>query len=1014
MKLYTLIVKRLLTVALFFTTLAGMSQVTVFSEDFNAQTPGGAPGGWSNPYGSFYVEDGTIYPPPVSTCNLPGSSGGNMLGLIDNSVNDYIQSPSFSTMGKATMTMDFNVVIQSGASITFSLYFSSDNFSTSTLLPFSQVTNNGNWASISSITIPSAFDAKPNVAFRFVFTSTCGACNGEFLGIDDVIIKGVPSPIFYYNGTGPLDLTSSWDQNTTGIGLSPPTTFTADGQTFYITNTAAVNFNNMTGSSMLFSGNGSSVNIGTGTTSINVTIPSTHTLNIGSGCGLNVTNQSTLTLQNSAFPSNVNINTGSTIDYAHTSGGPYVPFNTPHYNVIVSGGIDITATNGFTVNNQFNLTSGSIRMPSLSTRGLYIYGAINASGGQIKTGNSKLVIGGSGSIGTITFGTGSTAMSVRDFTLNRPGQTLTLGSNFTANTSAVITDGNININGKSLTFNGNTVLSAIGNFVGSSSSMLSFGGTGTITNNLLMSQSSSATKTLKALNVKTSGASLGLGNAMEITDSVKINAASFNTNGNLTLKSTSALKARVAEISGGGSLSGNITVETFIPGPTTDWAVLGASGVSGLTFNSWYGTIPMTIEGSATGVTSAGGQYFESVQGWNENDSYGYDTTITVGTSIATGKGYWLFVGTGLTSTSDITTVVSGGAVTGNQSLSLSKTLQNGDCLLANPFPSPISWDRIVAHNSGITSGDIWIYNADLGTTTNYAGGVSSHTNGAKSTIPMGQGFYVRSTGLGPLVISESDKVSNNTGSDPVIKSQNTTASVGNVLHLKINDGYYSDQTAIRFHGSATAAFDNGLDSKKWFESPTYAGYASWGPWTKRTSISTKSGTEDYAINSLPYAITNNAVIPVLAKAYATGQHTISVTGINNLAPGTCVTLKDKLLNITHNLAASDYVFSLNDTTSAPRFELTVCANVAASVNELNSAESNEISVFPNPSGGEVNISTTIPGKYEIVNQIGQTVFVFVKNNDYAEVIPVKELQSGIYFLKANSRNVNKKIIVTR
>src|SRR5574343_1264387 len=99
MKLYTLIVKRLLTVALFFTTLAGMSQVTVFSEDFNAQTPGGAPGGWSNPYGSFYVEDGTIYPPPVSTCNLPGSSGGNMLGLIDNSVNDYIQSPSFSTMG---------------------------------------------------------------------------------------------------------------------------------------------------------------------------------------------------------------------------------------------------------------------------------------------------------------------------------------------------------------------------------------------------------------------------------------------------------------------------------------------------------------------------------------------------------------------------------------------------------------------------------------------------------------------------------------------------------------------------------------------------------------------------------------------------------------------------------------------------------------------------------------------------------------------------------------------------
>lgn len=663
-------------------------------------------------------------------------------------------------------------------------------------------------------------------------------------------------------------------------------------------------------------------------------------------------------------------------------------------NVSITKQLDIDGScvlfpTGNTATFTFNGSSAIINSQSLAGRSYLPNITINTSGALSMSGQVSLTgtwlntnigsfTGGSstvnfyGASGVITGGTTATTRAYFDNINIQTAATL----NVTAG-SHIDLNANLTHNG---TYTGNA-------------SLLRFSGTA--------GNAINGTATLTTINAieKTGTGTLSFGHATNLLDSIKISGGSV-TGTNLTLKSTSALKARIAEISGGGSLTGNITVETFIPGGTTDWAVLGASGVNGLTFNSWYPTIPMSIEGSATGVTSAGGYYFESVQGWDEANAYGYDTTMTIGTSITPGKGYWLFVGTGLSSSADITTVVSGSPVTGNQTPSLSNSAQNGDCLLANPFPSPISWDRIVAANPGVTSGDIWIYNADIGTTTNYAGGVSSHASGAKSTIPMGQGFYVRYSGVGSLSINESMKVSNNTGSNPLIKvNGNTSSSIGNVVRLKVTDGTYADETAIRFHGSATAGFDDNLDSRKAFASPTYAGYASSGPWTKRTSISTKSGAADYAINSLPYATTSNAVIPVLVKAYATGQHTISASDLQNLAIGTCVTLKDKLLNINHNLAASDYVFTLNDTTSAPRFELTVCANMAAGINDNNVSVAQNVFVKQDRNGVYVDLNFEKSTKATItaINTLGQDIMVAkqvecINNRYYLDLLAKEQI----------------------
>src|SRR5262249_53768461 len=147
-----------------------------------------------------------------------------------------------------------------------------------------------------------------------------------------------------------------------------------------------------------------------------------------------------------------------------------------------------------------------------------------------------------------------------------------------------------------------------------------------------------------------------------------------------------------------------------------------------------------------------------------------------------------------------------------------------------------------------------------------------------------------------------------------LMRMENTT-DVGLPVKLKLN-GFSSDydETAIRFHGSATNGFDTELDAHKIFQTPGYLGYP--GGYSKYTTISTKSGNIDYSINSLPYALTQSAVIPVLVKVMASGQYTITGQDMQLLPPGACVTLKDKLTNTTHDIKASPYVFTISDTTS--------------------------------------------------------------------------------------------------
>lgn len=644
-------------------------------------------------------------------------------------------------------------------------------------------------------------------------------------------------------------------------------------------------------------------------------------------------------------------------------------------------GATFTLQRDMTLGGGLTLSNGSL---DLNGKLLTLNGDISStSGNLVGSATSTLSIAGSGSIsGTLN---GLTDLS--DFTLNRSGQILTIGSNLTIAGVTNLTAGVLNLNSRLLTLNGVTTFGA-STISGSTTSSLSIGGSGSISGSMLMTQTSSSTRSLYDLTLNRSSQTLTIGNALEINNSITPTLGTIGLGTALvTLKSTSSKKARVGVV--GGGFTGTMNVETYIPGGTAGWNTLGPAGVSGLTVANWDGG-----SGSSTGIAMScsgclNNSGFYSIQA--DAAGNGTYTALTGSSNLTPGTGYWVYVAANLSSAIDITQTTTGPVVTGSQ--------PSGTGFMSNPYASPISLSSLQGSNPGL--GAIDVYDANGGAYTSYNGGIPS------DVIPMGQGFY--SNGVTSVTFNESNKTSSDNS------MLRTATNIGNVLKLKISDWYNNyDQTYIRLHDDATIGFDNTLDAHKKYATPGYSGT---GPvYSAYTTISSLIGTEDYAINSLQPATTQDIVLPILVKMMATGPCTISPEGIENLDPNACVTLKDKLLNINHNLRSGAYVCTASDTATHARFELTICGNSLVTGIKSTNVSTNNVLIGQDGSAGifvktsfDKNTKSTISA-YNVMGQqliadkeiegTNDTVYLDLKNTTNQIVIIKVTNEKGTFTQK--------------
>lgn len=995
-KIYT----KFFVTALSVLALQSQAQVTTYVENFGGAGVTTFPGGWTSASPDWLIDANDLNGGGVPACTVPGSSGNSVMAGADgtNGVAQSSVSEPFSTVGFSNLAVSWNGYRGSGAPVV-SLAISTDNISY-TNIPFTDVPSDDAWHAVSPISIPGAFAGQTTVYLRWSYVTTAT----NFFAFDDIKVEGVTSPIFYWNGSGALTSLSSWGTNTNGTGL-PPSNFTANQQIFNLVNNTSATLS----SSLTIGGTGSVLNVGDGVTGINFTTNAA--LAFTGGAKMNVLNTSTLTMQSATFPasSDVVINSGSTIDFAQSS--VVSIWATTYHNLTISGSADKNLSGSPVVNGILNLNGANLAMTNSALLTLTLNGTITGSG-SLKTGNSRLTIGGSGAFGTINFTPGFTALIINQLNVNRAsaGQ-VTLGESVAVTGIANLQNGTINLNGKKLSLNGAITFPSTasnGNFIGSATSSLSIGGSGAFTNNtLFMNQGSSATRSLFEFSInRNNGQALNLGNQLEIINSITTASTSIASGGNLTLKADASRSAMVTAMSTGGAITGNVTVETIAAtSGTTGWTNLSPT-VNGMTVASWDGQFPMSCSGCINDEYSAGG-YFVSIQGWNEGLSGGAEYVELTGSSpLALGKGFWVYLGTGQSSSSSVLITTTGSLGQGVFTTPVTVSAQSGDNLVANPYASPISWTAVASDPSNSNLDGSAIVYSPVGGQITLNGAGASTPGGFISggVIPRGQGFYVHATGAGNVTFRETHKSTANTSANPILKAAATQAA--NEFRLSIAGPYAGyDEALFIFDNNATENFDRMLDAYKMFSTPGYVGYP--GVYSQYTSISSRMGSKDYAINAIPSNGSNDLVIPILAKAMVAGTYTIAPIDIQNIPSGSCVILKDKLLGVSHNLRTGAYVCTLSDTTQTPRFELTVCrADMSTGIRNATSVNDQ---IFINQDQAGAYVKTSFEGNTKATisayNTMGQKLMTDkeVEGKENTTYLDLGNVHSQVVIIKVTT-----------
>ncbi|MGZ4089691.1 MAG: PKD domain-containing protein, partial [Bacteroidia bacterium] len=393
----------------------------------------------------------------------------------------------------------------------------------------------------------------------------------------------------------------------------------------------------------------------------------------------------------------------------------------------------------------------------------------------------------------------------------------------------------------------------------------------------------------------------------------------------LTMVSTATATARIAQITGSGDITGNVTVQRFAPGGTTGWAFFGTPISSALTLNDWDDDIPISCPTCPDG--SAGG--FLSIYTYDETKTGLYDDYTsyiplnTINDPILPTKGYWVYLGNGQYTTTDITLDVTGTVRKFNYTIPLNYSnygspVDDGWNLIQNPYPSPISWIALKGTTSNIDNA-IYIYNTDLnggaGGFATYINGISSPavgSGGVGNTIPMSQAFYVHSTGATALNAQESVKVAGN----PTYLKTNSTNNTSPFVRINLKNATgYNDETVLYTQAGATQLFDDAFDA-----------YKMRGQDPSAPSIALEKANKQFQVNGVA-PITGNFSIDLKTLTGYTGIYTLSASGFSTFPAGACISLFDKFTNITTNIKTTDYVFNLSDTTTVARFNLNITIN---------------------------------------------------------------------------------------
>jgi hypothetical protein len=527
----------------------------------------------------------------------------------------------------------------------------------------------------------------------------------------------------------------------------------------------------------------------------------------------------------------------------------------------------ISGTGSFTLNAGGELQVGHASGISLSGA----TGGIQVSGTRTFPATANYTYNGPS---TQVFGNGLPS-TVNNLTINNGSPGMMLSGSQTVSGTLILTSGKLAIGSYTLTLNGNFSGSTSNNLTtNGSSSNLTIGGSGTMGLVYFDQTTPGTTNRLQNLTINRTSQTITLGNTLQVNGTVTPTSGTLASAGKLVLISNASGTARVAAIGSSADISGNVTVQRYVPAETRRYRML-SSPTSGFTYSQLIDNIFFT----GPGGTSNGFDYSPSnsytaytLQESTSGTGRGWKGVGNITNSANPGTGLYVFIRGDRTLSSPAwytPPYVSQNAVTLDYSGTLNKgtisptitytntgvSTDDGWNLVGNPYASPIDWNSVSKSN---ISAFYYIYNPSTG---------SYVSDNGTTPIASGQAFYVQATGASPSIsFSESSKTAST--ATEYFKGNNPKLTI-----QMIKDSVNSDVAWIEFASSASAGYDPSEDALKYYNSTINFG----------ALLNNDSVEVQYSTTS---PLSSTADTFPLFVYVSSGSYSLSFNGLNSIASG--------------------------------------------------------------------------------------------------------------------------------
>ena len=941
-------------------------------------------GGWATYGTKSSWAYGTIQNKVIITAAASGSKCW-VTGLNSNyntNETSYLESPCFDLSGlSSNPTFGFSriALLESGYDFNW-VEYSTDGGSTWTKLgqngTGTKWYNNTSkqawdglywvWATASNTLPVTTMADKSRVKIRLVFTSD-EASEYDGVGVDDVSL--------YFPATLAVSGVSAVSPYCTGGTLNVG--YTATGS-FFSGNTYTVQLSDASGSFT------NAVTIGTVTASVSGTLACTVPANTPAGTGYRVR-------MVSSSPVITTSDNGANLTINITPSAPTASNNAPLSGATLSltaGSVAGATAYTWSGPGSFSATGQTVTRSNFSQSMAGTYSVKATVGGcQSPAGTTSV----SYIFPSITW-TGAVSSAWADANNWNPSQTPDANTDMNVLAGAPnmpVISGNANANsvniaaGASLSLSGPAAsLTLLSGF----SNAGTFNGTaGSVTMAGTAQQSFSGNFNLGNVTINNSaGVNAGTG-TLSVSGILKLQAGNFRvSNATVKLLSTASGSASLAKLETGASLTGNLTVQRYIPGGSAHNIGLAAP-VKGQTLQALQAS--MTVFGQFPGGNASRGSsvYYYDPTYPNTN---GYYKPSAITDSLQTGRGIMLWAAADLF-TQGATFSFTGPPKTGNALINLSYCTSNcayaspnGWNLIGNPYPCAIDWHTVT--KTGLSPQfHVWS-NTQY---ASYSQGTGIGINGGGRYIAAGQSFFTLATAAGSQVlITESQKV---TGQP---ENYMRTEAADNVLRIKLTDGSgYSDEAALRFMAGGGNRYNPDLCALKRPGTLLNLGILD----KDFQNISIMARPELQSVDSIPLSI----------AAADAGIYAVSVSGTGSFAQTPQLALFDRYLNTFTPVSENEpkLVTITSDSGSFKQGRLVLLVNPGTvSGTAALAAKSPKVQIYPNPGTGlftlQISQLQSEAGKLLIYNALGQQVSEQVIPATNAPfLLDLRHLPNGVY-----------------